>query len=162
MFAGYLLQKRVDQTCRGLYHTCRYRVCRGYCLCSRPQKFGHVCPSRARSRPGLAWVDPMSASAYGASAAELRQPLLSPQSRLVGPALPALPAAVGVGWLVRFFTHSAGLRVGWQLSKSPSRPAGRSLPASVGAPAPARRPPTLSAATISPPPTRHAASRLPG
>ena len=59
MFAGYLLQKRVDQTCRGLYHTCRYRVCRGYCLCSRPQKFGHVCPSRARSRPGLAWVHPM-------------------------------------------------------------------------------------------------------
>ena len=70
MFAGYLLQKRgrVDQACRGLYHTrrftytvctCRYRVCRGYCLCSRPQKFGHVCPSRARSRPGLAWVHPM-------------------------------------------------------------------------------------------------------
>ena len=42
--------------------------------------------------------------------------------------------------------------------RSPSRPAGRSLPASVGAPAPARRPPTLSAATISPPPTRRAAS----
>ena len=58
--------------------------------------------------------------------------------------------------------------------RSPSRPAERSLPASVGAPAPARRPPKLSAAglpaclpaagrhaderTISPPPTRRAAS----
>ena len=43
--------------------------------------------------------------------------------------------------------------------QSPSWPAGRSLPASVGVPAPARRPLALSAAaTISPPPTRRAAS----
>ena len=58
-------------------------------------------------------------------------------------------------------TRRAGPRRGVPLCsarRSPSRPAGRSLPASVGAPAPARRPPTLSAATISPPPTRRAAS----
>ena len=52
---------------------------------------------------------------------------------------------VGVARLVRFFTAV--------------RDYGRSLPASVGVPAPARRPLTLSAAaTISPPPTRRAAS----
>jgi hypothetical protein len=49
-------------------------------------------------------------------------------------------------------TRRAGPRRGVPLCsarRSPSRPAGRSLPASVGAPALARRPPTLSAATIS-------------
>ena len=44
--------------------------------------------------------------------------------------------------------------------RSPSQHVGRSLPASVGAPAPPRRPSTLSAATTSPPLTRRAASTV--
>ena len=75
--------------------------------------------------------------------------------------LSALGSRALCAGLTGCLTRRAGPRRGVPLCsarRSPSRPAGRSLPASVGAPAPARRPPTLSAATISPPPTRRAAS----
>ena len=55
--------------------------------------------------------------------------------------------------------HAVASEPPCKFARTPSRPAGRSLPASVGVPAPVRRPLTLcAAATISPPPTRRAAS----
>ena len=70
-----------------------------------------------------------------------------------------------LGWRARCHTGCSTRRAGPRRGvppcfarRSPSQPAGRWPPASVGAPAPLRRPPTFSAATISPPPTRRAAS----
>ena len=77
----------------------------------------------------------------------------------------ALAHSSRLGWRAQCHTGCSTRRAGprrgvppCSARRSPSRPAGRWPPASVGAPAPLRRPPTFSAATISPPPTRRAAS----